>query len=129
MTRKEFEASFQVSLRKSHEILVVKAKEYSRPDGDRLNQFHRAAAAQDINPVQALVGMMTKHYTSICDYAKNPYEYDEKKWDEKIVDLRNYTILLDALLKDMGVSCGQEENDFYVGMEGERCSKPNIEKK
>ena len=68
-----------------------------------LEQFHRAGSAQSINPCEALIGMATKHFTSIADMAKNPTIHTMKKWREKTGDLRNYTILLEALLIDIGV--------------------------
>ena len=47
--------------------------------------------------------MAIKHYTSIEHMARSPYEYSLKHWNEKITDLRNYTFLLDALLRDIGI--------------------------
>jgi len=52
---------------------------------------------------EALIGMATKHITSIADMVKNPEEYNLRKWNEKITALRNYTFLLDALIRDMGI--------------------------
>ena len=88
---------------RSKKLLIRKGEEYSTPDGNRLEQFYRAGAAQGITPTEALVGMVTKHFTSIADMAKDPFSYNLKKWREKVTDLRNYTILLDALLIDMEV--------------------------
>jgi len=57
---------------------------------------------QDISPAEALMGMAVKHITSILDMVKDPRQYSLKKWNEKITDLRNYTYLLDALVREMG---------------------------
>jgi hypothetical protein len=103
MNTQEFEIEFGNSVLRSKKTLLNKAKEYSENNPNRLNQFYRAGMAQNINPVEALIGMATKHYTSICDMAKNPENYDLRKWNEKTGDLRNYTFLLDALLRDMGI--------------------------
>ncbi len=88
------------------ELLLKKEKEYSKGK-NRLDQFYRAAKAQGILPTEALVGMMTKHFTSIADMAKNPLDYTSKQWHSKLDDLANYCDLLDALVYDMDE--GEEE--------------------
>ena len=101
MNNQEFMIEVENSHNRSKRLLLRKGKVYSTEDGDRLEQFYRAAAAQNINPCEALVGMATKHFTSIADMSKDPFEYSIKTWNEKITDLRNYTLLLDALLRDI----------------------------
>jgi len=88
---------------RSKRVLIKKGIEYATEAGNRLEQFYRAGAAQNITPTAALLGMAMKHVTSIADMAKDPFSYNLKKWREKVTDLRNYTILLDALLIDMEV--------------------------
>jgi hypothetical protein len=100
MTNDQFLLELEHSFNRSKEILMKKEKEYSQGK-DRLEQFHRAGAAQAISPPEALIGMATKHYTSICDMAKDANNYTIEQWDEKISDLRNYTFLLDALIRDI----------------------------
>ena len=70
---------------------------------DRLVQFYEAAALSDGSPCKALIGMAVKHYTSIVAMARDPYLFSLEQWDSKLVDLRNYTFLLDALVRDLGV--------------------------
>lgn len=102
MNNQEFMVEVEASYARSKRVLLRKQEEYAGEE-DRLEQFHRAGAAQAINPVEALVGMATKHFTSIADMAKDPSSYNLKRWREKTGDLRNYTILLEALLLDLGV--------------------------
>lgn len=102
MTNEDFAIEIDKSFARSKSLLIKKGIEYSQDD-DRLGQFYRAGSAQGISPTQALMGMAMKHITSIADMVKNPSAFSLKKFDEKIVDLRNYTILLDALLRDMGI--------------------------
>lgn len=102
MTNEDFAVEIDKSAARSKSLLIKKGIEYSQDD-DRLGQFYRAGVAQGISPTQALMGMAMKHVTSLADMVKNPSAYPLKKFDEKITDLRNYTILLDALLRDMGV--------------------------
>lgn len=100
-------ATFMIEVENSHNrskrVLLKKEKEYNVEDSNRLDQFYRAGFAQNINPCEALIGMATKHYTSIADMCKVPSNYSVKQWNEKLTDLRNYTYLLDALVRDMGV--------------------------
>ena len=102
MTNEEFMIEVEKSHLRSKKLLMKKEKEYSS-GRDRLEQFHRAASAQNINPCEALLGMAMKHVTSIADMCKRPTLYNLRKWNEKLTDLRNYTILLDALVRDIGV--------------------------
>jgi len=102
MTNEEFLIEVENSHNRSKKILIKKGIEYSS-GRDRLGQFYRAGAVQAISSTEALIGMATKHYTSIADMVKDPFKYSIKEWNEKITDLRNYTYLLDALIRDMGV--------------------------
>lgn len=98
--------TFMIEVENSHNrskrVLLKKKDEYTG-DGDRLEQFHRAGAVQNIGSCEALLGMATKHFTSIADMVKDPYDHSIKKWNEKLTGLRNYTYLLDALIRDIGV--------------------------
>jgi hypothetical protein len=100
MTNEQFMIEVENSHNRSKKLLIKKEKEYSN-GRDRLEQFHRAGAAQNIKPTEALMGMATKHFTAMADMVKNPLDYSLKEWDERITDLRNYTLLLDALVRDM----------------------------
>lgn len=100
MNNEEFMYYIHTAFERRKAILVKKEKEYSNGK-DRLEQFHRAASAQNILPTEALVGMMTKHFTSITDMAKDPSNHTFRQWHEKLDDLRNYCDLLDALVIDV----------------------------
>ena len=102
MNNRDFMLEVENSHNRSKKILLKKEKEYNMESTNRLNQFYRAGSAQDINPCEALIGMATKHFTSIADMCKAPLDHSLGKWNEKLTDLRNYTYLLDALIRDMG---------------------------
>ena len=102
MNSQEFMNEVYNSYKRSVKVLIEKEKEYSE-ENDRLIQFYQVAKLTDGNACKALTGMAVKHYTSIEHMAKFPYEFSLKQWDEKLTDLRNYTFLLDALLRDMGI--------------------------
>jgi predicted lactoylglutathione lyase len=99
MNSNEFMIELDASYNRSLKTLMKKAVEYSG-DENRLEQFYRAGMAQATTPHSALIGMATKHFTSIADMCKKPEDFTLKQWDEKVGDLRNYTFLLDALVRD-----------------------------
>jgi len=99
MNSNEFMIEVENSHNRSKKVLLKKAIEYSSGK-DRLGQFYRAGSAQAMPPHAALIGMAAKHFTSIADMCKRPLDFNLKQWNEKITDLRNYTLLLDALVRD-----------------------------
>jgi len=103
MTNQEFLIEVENSINRSKRVLIKKGSEYATEEGNRLEQFYRAGAAQGVHPTEALIGMAMKHVTSIADMVKDPYKFKLKQFDAKITDLRNYTLLLDALLRDMEI--------------------------
>jgi hypothetical protein len=80
-------------------LLEEKALEYA-PGEDRLSNFKRAGAVLGVKPIQALVGMLVKHWVSIAEMVQSGREYSPEKWAEKIEDAINYMYLLEALLEE-----------------------------
>lgn len=107
MDAKTFDELVESENKRSVKMLCSKAKEYAT-EGDRLSNFKQAAGLRGTNPVDALVGMLVKHWTSISDMAKNPTAFSLEKWDEKLVDDRNYTYLIRGLLLDMHIRSGEQ---------------------
>ena len=100
MTNEQFLAHIDAAFQRRKSLLEVKRKFYSG-DKDRLEQFHRAGAVQNILPTEALMGMAAKHFTSLTDMCKDPNNSTMKQWHERLDDLRNYSDLLDALVTDV----------------------------
>jgi hypothetical protein len=103
MTNGEFNVIVSNIIKRVHLVLFKKSKEYSGKE-DRLENFKRAAALQDISPTQALLGMIAKHFVSIAMLVEKASELGEVTnlllWEEKITDIINYCILLEALVKE-----------------------------
>lgn len=99
MDSKQFMDEVEKAYKRSVKVLLEKEKEYGE-EGDRLAQFYRASRLRDVNPCEALIGMADKHYTSIARMVKKPAAFTLEEWNRKIIDLRNYTFLLDGLLRD-----------------------------
>ena len=85
-----------------HDILAAKSAEYSR-SGDKLHNFRRASALLGCSPERALVGMMAKHIVSVLDlvdYSEAGGLPEADRVSEKIGDLVNYSVLLEALITE-----------------------------
>lgn len=101
MQAERFEELVLSEHKASLEVMIEKAKQYATDD--RLANFKQAAGMLQINPVQALMGMLVKHFVSVGTMAKNPTSYNLELWQEKLRDIRNYTYLLAGLLEDLEV--------------------------
>lgn len=102
MNNEQFEIEMEKSFLRSKQILRKKKLEYASST-DRLHNFKQTAAMEDKYPTETLFSMADKHIASIATMVKQPLNYTFKQWHEKTVDLRNYTILLEAVLVDIGV--------------------------
>lgn len=91
-------------------VLSSKAKEYAS-DVDRL-QILSLYASLLLYPVEqegdrgarslAALSFMTKHVVSVFQMVKSGSGYTREQWDEKLGDLINYVVLLEATLEDDG---------------------------
>lgn len=89
--------------------LTSKGKEYSKED-NKLHNFDRAALKRNISREEAIQGFMLKHEVSVDDIIENIKKGIIPKReviDEKIGDLINYWILMEASI----VQRIEEENE------------------
>jgi len=98
MKTEQFNEIINKQIKRSLDVLVVKAKEYATDD--RLHNFKVAAVLQHETPVQALQGMLIKHTVSINDMCNSGFPYHIEVWNEKITDSINYLLLLSALIRE-----------------------------
>jgi hypothetical protein len=87
-------------LYRTEQILEQKAAEYVK-DTDRLSNFKRAAQLLSCTPERALLGFVAKHIVALSDFVEDlerGYYHPMQQWDEKLGDIINYMILLEALL-------------------------------
>lgn len=83
-------------------LLQNKSDEYSRGQ-DKLHNFRKAAKSRNITPERALDGMMLKHLVSIDDIINdidNGKIPTKQTLSEKITDIINYLVLLEALITE-----------------------------
>jgi len=95
----EFESILAKRLSSIATTLGSKAKEYAQDD-DRLYNFKVAARINNETPAKALWGMATKHLVSVTDLVNAKLDNKTGMVDEKIGDMINYLILLEAILKE-----------------------------
>jgi len=83
----------------TEKVLGSKADEYAR--GDRLSNFKKAAQLMNCTPEKALFGFVAKHIVALSDFVNDldsGVNQTPEKWVEKIGDIINYMILLEALV-------------------------------
>ena len=99
MKTEQFEIILSERLQAIEKILGYKAKEYSH-DNDRLYNFKVAARMLNISNAEALWGMAAKHLVSVNDLVTGRLGQTSEMINEKIGDMINYLILLEAILKE-----------------------------
>jgi len=102
MNRKDFSKILNGRVRACKNILEHKADVYAA-GSDRLSNFKDAGRLLSCSPERALQGFMTKHIVALNDFiAKLDYAQHTLmgEWEEKIGDIINYLILLEALVKE-----------------------------
>lgn len=90
------------------QVLSSKAKEYAS-DLDRLQNFVDAQAllfpeTPDGEGARArcVLAFMAKHVVSVFQMVRSGESFTRSQWDEKIGDMVNYCVLLEAALIDDG---------------------------
>ena len=102
MTEKEFQDVLTTRLTKIKETLSSKAEEYAT-DNDKLHNFNVGARLTGQTRERVLWGFALKHYISFLDILDNLDKGKlptEAMVDEKVGDLINYLVLVEASLKD-----------------------------
>ena len=79
--------------------LQKKAEEYAT-NNDRLHNFNLASCIDECSASQSLWGMAMKHLVSVIDLVNGDLENTHENANEKIGDLINYLILLEATLQE-----------------------------
>jgi hypothetical protein len=102
MKDREFQEVLQQRLKKIEQTLGQKAKEYAA-EGDKLHNFNVGARITGQIREKVLWGFALKHYISFLDILDNVEKGKlptEEMVDQKIGDLINYLVLVEASLKD-----------------------------
>lgn len=101
MNSETFNKIVKQRLENVQQTLCAKADEYAH--GDRLSNFHTAAALLKVTPETALGGLMVKHIVALYDFIREVEAgkcRDYPYWHEKIGDIQAYLCLLDAMVQE-----------------------------
>lgn len=101
MNGKEFDALLDRRLDRTRTVLGIKADEYANPyDGDCLHNFRRQAEMQRTSMAKAAWALVSKQIISLQDMIESSLRYKRTQWDEKIGDIINYLILIEAIVQE-----------------------------
>jgi hypothetical protein len=105
MNTEQFDKIVEKRLESIKNTLLVKAKEYAKGDEDRLHNFNRASKVSGKRREECLWGMAMKHLISVMDIIDamskdESYIPSKELTSEKLGDLGNYLILLEACIED-----------------------------
>lgn len=108
-TKGQFQELFNEFLEHEQELLNIKRGEYTQDgDADSLQNFRQVAAFEGRRPEEVCLTYIIKHMQSI-QRAVSTGEYINAWWSEeqgvegikqRIADIRNYMLLLAAILDD-----------------------------
>ena len=103
MTREEFSKRVEKRIDLVRQTLLTKHKEYAKDDNVFRN-FDEAAGGFSLHSTSAEVlwSYMTKHLVSIKDIVSDNVPVTNEVVSEKIGDVINYLILLEAMLNEKG---------------------------
>lgn len=103
MTREDFSRRVEKRIDLVRQTLLTKHKEYAKDDNVFRN-FDEAAGGLSLHgsSAEVLWSYMTKHLVSIKDIVANNKPVDTTVVSEKIGDIINYLILLEAMLNQQG---------------------------
>lgn len=96
MTPKHFNQIVANRLREIKSVLASKGNEYGSID--RLHNFKTAARINDETPLQSAWGMATKHLVCVMDMVKGDTPITPYMVDEKVGDMINYLIIMEAIM-------------------------------
>jgi len=97
MTHEEFDLLLADIQFEDRQTLTSKNEEYA-PGDDKLANFKKGASALGVYPEECLWAYAMKHIISIQDIIQEESDYTPERLREKAGDLRNYTVLLEALM-------------------------------
>lgn len=99
MTHDEFKQVFERRYQQSSAVLQKKAMEYATST-ERLQNFKDGALLLETTPEAYALCLMTKHLISLRDAIAVEKPMSQEFVDEKIGDIINYLILIEAIVTE-----------------------------
>lgn len=100
MLSKDFNSLLKIKHEEEEKLLSSKGQEYTIGDSDRLIAFKEIAKQIGITPKQVCMVFMTKHFFSLCNYVSGQASPTTEQLSDRVTDLRNYALFLEALDED-----------------------------
>ena len=91
----KFQSFISRRLKRCIETLTMKRKEYTDEVNPFIN-FECGAKTIDEVPDRIMFYYMLKHFESFKDIVLNQKKVSRETWDEKVSDLMNYILIIDA---------------------------------
>ena len=103
MLSKDFNSLLKIKHEEEEKLLSSKGQEYTIGNSDRLIAFKEIAKQIGITPKQVCMVFMTKHFFSLCNYVSGQASPTTEQLSDRVTDLRNYALFLEAIDEDEGV--------------------------
>ena len=81
-------------------LMDVKGKEYTVSDDDKLKNFKSIGERLKLTPEYVAMVYLLKHMASVRNYVTDGREASEEPISGRLRDIRNYCLLLGALIKE-----------------------------
>jgi hypothetical protein len=82
------------------DVTAAKNADYSAGSDDAMQNYYELSNASGCTPVQAWMCLFMKHVTAVMRYAKTN-SVSSEAIHGRFVDMANYAVLGDALVKDL----------------------------
>lgn len=102
MTTQEYADHVREFLAEMKSVTDVKNVDYSAGQSDAMANYYELSLASGCTPFQAWMVLMMKHVTAVMRFSKVGSVASEPIHG-RLIDLANYAMLGDALIKDMAV--------------------------
>lgn len=111
MTNKAFYELMQNTFGDALVIAKHKGADYTKGSEDALANFMEGGKAIGIDPKEVCWIFMNKHYQAITNYVRTDGQSESEPIAERIKDMINYLVLLQAIIIDTNLSVLSEIKD------------------
>ena len=109
LSERELEKLIEERIQTCKRVLLKKSEEYSS-ESDRMRNFNTAGRMLGMPPYRVAFMYMMKHFESVYEIVVNDRPATPSVWEEKITDLINYLLLIDAMWRNMYGNISEEIN-------------------
>ena len=99
MNTADFTAIVSAARQRQDELLIVKGKDYTRHEEDRLSNFKRSGIALGLSSIQVWAIFINKHIDAVMAYVKTG-RTESESIQGRLDDIVNYCYLGEALIRE-----------------------------